>query len=203
VFEHPVKLPPKVTVGAEGSTNPAGNVISTESVPASTADALPDVAKLTVHLLVAVEAVCAAVNVTLFAIVVEAMKVVLEVTAVVSAEVFSVRFCGEIEGFVTPAIVKFEAALAATAQAPPLSARVTVTVVPAAEALSAQFVKFVPGVTTGMAGTVAKAVRTTVIVSPAASAPEAVGVKFAVHVAIGALSLLCRALANETLAAVV
>ena len=86
--------------------------------------------------------------------------------------------------FVIPAIVSEAAALFPSAQLPPLSARVIVTVVPALVAVAEQFVKPLGKVIVGVAGIVKPAGKTVVMASPAASAPEALAVKATVHVAL-------------------
>src|SRR4030095_16331024 len=75
------------------------------------------------------------------------------------------------DGLVMPLTRKVTAAPAATAQVPPLSARVTVTVDPRVEAVAEQFVVPVRLLMTGVAGTVKAPGNAAVIVLPAASAP--------------------------------
>jgi hypothetical protein len=74
-------------------------------------------------------------------------------------------------GFVSPRTLNVAAALAATAQVPALSVRVTVTVWAAAAAVAEQLVKPETSVIVGVAGTVKPGLRTAVIVSPFRSAP--------------------------------
>jgi hypothetical protein len=75
-------------------------------------------------------------------------------------------------GLVIPFTRTCAAVLAFRAQAPPLSARVTVTVVATVEPVAEQVVNPLTRVIEGVAGTVSVGFKTTVIVPPAASAPE-------------------------------
>src|SRR5438270_402230 len=91
-----------------------------------------------------------------------------------------------------PAMVSVADVLFARAQVPPLSARVTVTVVPEVEAVAEQVVNPLVSATAGDAGTPVNAgSKCTRSLEPAASAPVALELRPTVHFVVA--PALCRA----------
>jgi len=174
-----------ITVGFAGTVKAELNDAVTV-VPATSAP-VDEVVKPSVQVAIDPAEVGDPVKVTVVgAVAAEIVTAAVGLAATVSSDVATEKVFAASEpaaGFVSPAIVKVAAVLAASAHVPPLFERVTVTTDPDVLAESAQSTKPVAAVAVGVAGIEKPELNVAVTVAPAASAPDAELLKPTVHVA--------------------